>query len=299
LSLGIGEGDEVIVPSNTYIATVFAISRVGAKPVFVEPRIDTYNLDPEQIEKAITKKTKVIMPVHLFGQISEMDTIMDIAKKHKIYVVEDNAQSHGSTCNGKKAGSFGEINATSFYPGKNLGALGDGGAITTDSKILADKVKVLRNYGSREKYYNDVIGYNSRLDELQAAFLKIKLKTLNSNNLKRQKIADKYLKELKGIGDLKLPVTSENCTHVFHVFVLRTKDRDRLRDYLDKKGIGNLIHYPLPPHLQKAYKYLGYKKGDFPVAEELANTSLSIPIYPELMRDEQDYVISTIKNFYE
>lgn len=298
LALGIEKDDEVIVPSNTYIATFFAITRVGGVPVLVEPNKETYNIDVTKIEEKITKKTKAILPVHLFGQISEMGEIMKIARKHKLLVIEDNAQSHGSSFDGKIAGSFGAINATSFYPGKNLGALGDGGAITTDNLTFCNKIKVLRNYGSKEKYYNDVIGYNSRLDELQAAFLSIKLGKLKGNNKKRQILAKKYIKSLSGVGDLIMPKTADKCSHVYHVFTIRTKKRDALRDYLTSQSIATVIHYPVPPHLQKAYAHLGYKKGDFPIAEELADISLSIPIYPEMSEREQDYVIKNIKQFY-
>lgn len=298
-ALGIGKGDEVIVPSNTYIATLLAISRVGANPILVEPDINTYNIDISKIEKVITKKTKVIMPVHLFGQVSEMDKIQKIAKKNKLFIIEDNAQSHGSLFGNKMAGSFGQINATSFYPGKNLGALGDGGAITTNNKKLYEELLILRNYGSKEKYHNLVKGYNSRLDEIQAAFLRIKLKRLRGDNRKRQKIARQYLKALKGVGDLSLPQIQANSTHVFHVFAIRTKSRDSLKRHLDKNKIGNVIHYPVPPHLQPAYAELGYKKGDFPIAEELASTSLSLPIFPQMSSEEQEYVIRIIKEFYE
>ncbi len=298
LTLGIGKDDEVITPSNTYIATLFAITRVGAKPVLVEPNINTYNIDSSRIEEAITKKTRAIIPVHLFGQICEMDEIMTIARKHKLFVIEDNAQSHGAVFRNKKAGSFGDINATSFYPGKNLGALGDGGAITTNSLQHFEKIKILRNYGSREKYFNDVVGYNSRLDELQAAFLNIKLEKLVEKNKIRQKLAGNYISELSGVGNLILPQTAHDCTHVYHVFAIRTSKRDELRKFLTSKNIATVIHYPVPPHLQKAYSHLGHKKGDFPIAEELANTSLSIPIFPEMTAEEQKYVIKTIKEFY-
>lgn len=298
ISLGVKDGDEVIVPSNTYIATLLAVSRVGAIPVLVEPDLKTYNIDPLRIEEKITKKTKAIIPVHLYGQACEMNEIVKIAKKFNLYIVEDNAQAHGAFYNNRRTGSFGDLNATSFYPGKNLGALGDGGAITTNNKDLCERILVLRNYGSKVKYYNETKGYNSRLDELQAAFLNIKLKNLDKQNKKRQKIANKYLKNLEGVGDLQLPYTAKNSTHVYHIFALRTKKRDAFKKYLDNKQIGNLIHYPVPPHLQKAYKELGFKKGDYPLAEEIAETVISIPIYPELRQNEQEYVIKVIKNFY-
>ena len=298
-SLGIGKGDEVIVPSNTYVATLIAVSRVGATPILVESKIDTYNIDPEKIEKSITKKTKAIIPVHLFGQACEMDKILKIAEKYKLKIVEDNAQSQGATYNGKITGSFGNINATSFYPGKNFGAIGDGGGITTNSKKYYKLILQLRNYGERKKYYNNLIGFNSRLDELQAAFLKIRISQIDDINKKKNKIAQIYIKNLSNVGDLILPKTHQKATHVFHVFCIRTKKRDLLKDYLLKKGIITLIHYPVPGHLQEAYKNLGYKKGDLTIAEELAKTSLSLPIYPEITSDKLEYVIDSIKKFFK
>ena len=299
LSLGIGEGNEVIVPSNTYIASVLAIIYTGATPVFVEPYIDTYNINPSLIEAAITNKTKAIMPVHLYGQICDMDAIMSIAGRHKLFVVEDNAQSHGAKWNGKISGSWGHINATSFYPGKNLGALGDAGAVTTNDELLAQKLAVLRNYGSQKKYYNEVIGYNMRLDELQAAFLSIKLKYLNEWTTSRQEIASVYDSMLHNIGDLILPVVSENATHSYHLYVIRTKFRDSLQDFLNDEGIGTLIHYPVPPHLQQALQFLKCKKGDFPIAEEIAETCLSLPIYPGMEKENAELVTTIVRRFYE
>jgi dTDP-4-amino-4,6-dideoxygalactose transaminase len=298
ISLEIGIGDEVIVPSNTYIATLLAISRVGAIPVLVEPNIETYNIDVSRIHNKISKRTKGIIPVHLFGQACEVDEIVKISRKNKLFVIEDNAQSHGASFNQKITGSFGDINATSFYPGKNFGALGDAGAITTNSKKLYEKILMIRNYGSKEKYLNELKGYNSRLDELQAGFLQIKLKHLKSKNKKRQVIAKIYNKNLDGVGDIILPKTAMGATHVYHVFTVRTKRRDELKKHLFNNKINTMIHYPVPPHLQKAYKDLGYKKGDFPIAEELAQTSLSIPIFPEMNKNEQEYVINSIKKFY-
>lgn len=287
-SLDIGEGDEVIVPSNTYIASALAVSYVGATPVFVEPDIQTYNIDPTKIEAAITSKTKAIMPVHLYGQACEMEAIMTIAKKHHLFVVEDNAQSQGATYNGKLTGSFGDINGTSFYPGKNLGALGDAGAITTNTAELAKKAMVLRNYGSEKKYYNEVIGYNKRLDECQAAFLSIKLKYLNEWTKQRQEIATWYNEALSEIEGLILPKLADNASHVYHLYVVRTKHRDKLQKHLTDNAVGTLIHYPIPPHLQKAYSYLGFKKGDFPIAEEIADTCLSLPMWPGMTRQIVD-----------
>lgn len=294
-ALGVGPGDEVIVPSNTYIATFLAVSYTGATPVPVEPRIDTYNINPDRIEAAITSRTKAIMPVHLYGQCCEMGAIMKIAEKHGLYVVEDNAQAQGASYNGKPAGSFGQINGTSFYPGKNLGALGDAGAVTTNDALLAQKVKVLRNYGSQKKYYNEVIGYNMRLDELQAAFLSVKLKYLEEWTRQRQEIACYYNEALKGVGDLVLPVTAAGCTHVYHLYVVRTSKRDALRQHLEANGIGTMIHYPVPPHLQEAYIDLGYAKGSFPVAEEIAETCLSLPIWPGMAVDHVAAIADAIK----
>lgn len=296
-ALDIGEGDEVIVPSNTYIATLLASSYVNAKPVLVEPQKDTYNINPALIEAAITSKTKAIMPVHLYGQCCEMEAIMDIAARHDLSVIEDNAQSQGSSFNGKLAGSFGHCNGTSFYPGKNLGALGDAGAVTTNDDVLADKIKVLRNYGSQKKYYNEVIGHNMRLDELQAAVLSVKLKCLNDWTKQRQQIADWYNEALQGIGDLVLPVVASGASHVYHLYVVRTSKRDELQKHLSGQGIGTLIHYPVPPHLQEAYSHLGFKRGDFPVAEEIADTCLSLPMWPGMNEEQILYITQAIKKF--
>jgi dTDP-4-amino-4,6-dideoxygalactose transaminase len=297
-TLNIGQGDEVIVPSNTYIATALAVSYVGATPIFVEPSIETYNIDPILIEAAITNKTKAIMPVHLYGQACEMDAIITIAEKYNLYIIEDNAQSQGATYNGKLTGSFGNINGTSFYPGKNLGALGDAGAITTNNDDLAKRASILRNYGSDKKYYNEVIGYNMRLDECQAAFLGIKLKQLYNWNLKRQEIAGWYFEGLKGNKDIVLPKIALGATHVYHLYIIRTNKRDELQKYLDENGIGTLIHYPIPPHLQQAYTNLGYNKGDFPIAEEIADTCLSLPIYPGITFENIAFIICKINEFF-
>lgn len=292
-ALDIGPGDEVIVPSHTYIATWLAVSHVGAMPVPVEPRPDTCNINPEMIPAAITKRTKAIIPVHLYGQACEMEAIMNIAHQHGLYVVEDNAQAQGATCNGKMTGSFGHTNATSFYPGKNLGALGDGGAVTTNDPELARKVAMLRNYGSEVKYYNQVIGYNSRLDELQARVLDIKMNHLPAWNAERQRLAARYVELLEGSG-LILPYIQPGSTSVFHLFVVRTRNRADLLKKLEEKGIGYLIHYPVPPHLQEAYKDLGYKKGDFPVAEEIAETCFSLPLYPGLTEEQVGYIAEIV-----
>jgi dTDP-4-amino-4,6-dideoxygalactose transaminase len=294
---GVSKGDEVIVPSNTYIATVLAVSFVGATPVFVEPNLDTYNIDPNYIEAAITTKTKAIIPVHLFGQACEMTAIMSLARKHNLNVIEDNAQSQGASYEGKLTGSWGDINATSFYPGKNLGALGDAGAITTNSDELAQKVKVLRNYGSQKKYYNEVIGHNMRLDELQAAFLSLKLKKLNEWTAHRQQIAAWYYEALKDVDGITLPKVAQGATHVYHLYVIRTDKRNELQKYLNENGVGTLVHYPIPPHLQKAYQGFGFKIGDFPLAEEIANTSLSLPLWPGMTHQEVIQVSNSISNF--
>jgi dTDP-4-amino-4,6-dideoxygalactose transaminase len=297
-ALGIGAGDEVIVPSNTYIATAIAVSHMGATPIFVEPKKDTYNLDPSLIEAAITSSTKAIIPVHLYGQACEMHAINSIANKHDLFLVEDNAQAHGSSFDGRRTGSWGDANATSFYPGKNLGALGDGGAITTDNQELAERIKTLRNYGSSKKYYNDLIGYNSRLDEMQAAFLSVKLKYLTTWTEMRQKAANQYLVELQGVGDLTLPVTHPKSTHVYHLFVIRTDKRYELQNFLSDQGVGTIIHYPIPPHLQKAYENLGYTTGDFPIAERMAETSLSLPMYPGITENQIHQVVASVKAFF-
>jgi dTDP-4-amino-4,6-dideoxygalactose transaminase len=293
-ALGIGNDDEVIVPSNTYIATVLAVTAVGATPVFVEPRIETYNINPELIEEKITKQTKAIMPVHLYGQSCEMDQIMAIAEAYNLYVVEDNAQAHGSSYNGRLTGSFGHANGVSFYPGKNLGALGDAGAVTTNSEDIANQIKILRNYGSEKKYHNKRIGLNRRLDELQAAFLSVKLEYLDAWTQQRKEIAKQYNVLLRDTN-LILPETALNADHVYHLYVIRTKKRDELEKHLNANGIGTLIHYPLPPHLQQAYKYLGYKEGDFPIAEELAKTMISLPLWVGLKKEDQSHINDIIK----
>jgi dTDP-4-amino-4,6-dideoxygalactose transaminase len=299
MALGIGKGDEVIVPSNTYIATTLAVSYVGATPIFVEPNIETYNIDPNRIEAAINSKTRAIMPVHLYGQACEMEAIKALAEKHKLYIIEDNAQSQGASFNGKLTGAWGDINGTSFYPGKNLGALGDAGAITTNNKDLAQKAMVLRNYGSQKKYFNEVIGHNMRLDECQAAILSVKLKFLNSWTEHRQQIANWYNNELAGIERIILPKTASSATHVFHLYVIRTEKRDELQKHLNDNEIGTLIHYPIPPHLQQAYAHLGHQKGDFLIAEEIANTCLSLPMWPGMKQEEVSYIADKLKLFFK
>jgi dTDP-4-amino-4,6-dideoxygalactose transaminase len=297
-SLGVGPGDEVVVPSNTYIASWLAVSAVGAIPIPVEPDESTYNLNPSLIVEKISNKTKAILPVHLYGQACDMTAIMEIAENYNLAVVEDNAQAHLSTWNNKLTGSFGDINATSFYPGKNLGALGDGGGITTDSEELYSKAKSYRNYGSEKKYYNEIKGINSRLDELHAAVLRVKLPYLDELTKNRQEIANKYNKLLANCNSLKIPFVSDNATHVYHLYVLMCDRRDELQAYLQSKGIGTLIHYPIPPHLQQAYKELNYKVGDFPIAENIAKRCLSLPIYPGITDAQIEEVCSEILRFY-
>jgi dTDP-4-amino-4,6-dideoxygalactose transaminase len=297
-SLDIKEGDEVIVPSNTYIASWLAVTLVGAKVVPVEPDFETYNIDYSKIEEKINKRTKAIMAVSLYGQAAELVKILKICNKHNIHLVEDNAQAHGATCEKQITGSFGIVNATSFYPGKNLGALGDAGAITTNDETIYNKIKLLRNYGSQIKYENEIIGHNSRLDELQAAFLSIKLKRLNEQNRHRIRSAQLYNDHLNGIGDIILPKDAKDCTSVFHIYQIRSKYRTLLQNELMKNNISTMIHYPKPPHLQKAYSYLDYKIGDFPIAEEIANTTLSLPMDPHISNDEIFKISSVIKNFF-
>lgn len=296
-AIGIGPGDEVIVPSNTFIATLLAVSYVGATPVLIEPCIDTYNIDPAKIEAAITSKTKVIMPVHLYGQACQMDAVMEIANRHGLHVVEDNAQAQGARFRGRITGSFGVLNGTSFYPGKNLGALGDAGAVTTNDTDLATHVKTLSNYGTRVKYVNEQIGYNMRMDEMQAAFLREKLKHLNDWIEQRQQIADWYNQQLAGLESCILPTVHSEATHTYHLYVIRVKERDALQKHLTEQGIGTLIHYPIPPHLQKAYAYLGFQKGDYPIAETLADTCLSLPIWPGMTDTHVAYVSDHIRRF--
>ncbi len=298
-ALGIGPGDEVIVPSNTYIATALAVSYTGAMPVFVEPDIHSYTLDPFKVEKAISRKTKVIIPVHLYGQACDMNIIIQIAERYSLYIVEDNAQAHGSEFCGKLTGSFGTVNGTSFYPGKNLGALGDGGAVTTNHFEIYKILKKLRNYGSGIKYYHEIIGYNMRLDELQAAFLTVKLNHLRKWIAERQSIASLYLQYLYGVGDLILPATISGATHVYHLFVIRTSYRDKLVHYLNEIGINTLIHYPIPIHLQKAYSDLGLRNGTFPISEEIAATCLSLPLWPGMQLSEVELVSSAIIDFFK
>lgn len=296
---GIGEGDEVIVPSNTYIATALAASYAGATPVFVEPELSTYNINPSLIEEKITDRTKAIMAVHLYGQPAKMDEIIAIAKKHNLKLIEDSAQAHGATYKGKRTGNLGDAAGFSFYPGKNLGALGDGGAVVTNDKDLADKVRALGNYGSDYKYHHIYKGSNSRLDELQAAFLRVKLKELDRWNEERNRIANRYLTEIKN-DKVSLPITCEGMKHVYHIFAIRLQNaeqREQMEAFLSEKGIGTNKHYPIPMHLQGAYEELNLKQGAFPIAEQISSTELSIPMYYGMTEKEISYVIEQINAF--
>jgi dTDP-4-amino-4,6-dideoxygalactose transaminase len=279
---GVGPGDEVIVPSNTYIATWLAASHCGATPVPVEPVDGTYNLDPARVEAAITPRTRAIIPVHLYGQCVDMDPLMAIAQRHGLKVVEDCAQAHGALYHGRRAGSLGHAAAFSFYPGKNLGALGDGGAITTDDDALALQLRTLRNYGSQKKYHNDVAGFNSRLDELQAAILAVKLPALDGQNARRAALAALYNDHLAGIPGLVLPVVAAAQTPVWHLDVERHPQRDALAQKMADAGIGTLVHYPIPPHRQAAYAAMGLGDGTFPIAEAIHRDVLSLPMGPTL-----------------
>jgi dTDP-4-amino-4,6-dideoxygalactose transaminase len=287
----IGIGDEVIVPTNTFIATWLAVSYAGATPVPVEPDPKTFNLDPGRIESSITRRTKAIMPAHLYGQAADMDPIMSIARKHGLKVIEDSAQAQGARYKGRRTGSLGDAAGHSFYPGKNLGAFSDAGAVTTNDALLAERVRTLRNYGSKEKYYNEIKGYNSRLDELQAAFLRVKLKKLDEWNQRRRDVAAHYLAKLSGLPGLILPFVPVWAEPVWHLFVVQHPKRDELQRKLTEADIGTLIHYPVPAHLSGAYADGLWKQHDFPVAEELAGTVLSLPIGPHLSRKQTDQVI--------
>ena len=292
----IGEGDEVIVPSNTYIATALAVTYTGAVPIFVEPEENTFNINPSLIEEKITDKTKAIMAVHLYGQPAKMDEIIDIAKKHNIKVIEDAAQAHGATYKGAKIGGLGDAAGFSFYPGKNLGALGDGGAVVTNDKELADKVRALGNYGSDYKYHHIYKGNNSRLDEMQAAFLRVKLNSLDKWNEERNRIARRYLAEINN-PKVKLPITCEDMTHVYHIFAVMCEDRDGLEKYLSDNGIGTNKHYPIPMHMQGAYADLNISEGTYPLAEKISAEELSLPMYYGMSEEQITYVIEKINQF--
>lgn len=293
--LGIGIGDEVIVQGNTYIASVMGITINGATPVFVEPD-EYYNIDASKIEEKITANTKAILVVHLYGQASNMEEIMRIAKKYDLKVIEDCAQSHGACYNDRMTGTFGDVGCFSFYPSKNLGAFGDAGAIVTNNQQIAEDVRIFRNYGSEKRYYNKVVGANSRLDELQAALLRVRLKYINTLTEEKKNLSMRYLSEIKSTS-IMLPQILNRASHVWHQFVIRTERRQDLIKYLDKKEIGTIIHYPIPPHMSEAYKYLNIEQGALPITEDYANTVLSLPLYNGMTKEEQDYVIETINLF--
>jgi dTDP-4-amino-4,6-dideoxygalactose transaminase len=302
-ALDIKQGDEVITTPNTFIATAAAISHVGARPVFVDVSPDTYNMDSTQLEKTITGRTRAIIPVHLYGHPAEMDAVRQVAQKHNLKVIEDACQAHGAEYRGQRVGAMGDMSAFSFYPGKNLGAYGDGGAAVTDNRELAEKVRLLRNHGSPKKYYHEIIGYNARFDEIQAAILRVKLRFLDDWNTKRRMNATIYAEYLKGLADrglVTIPKEKDVVKHVYHLYVIQVEEgvRDRLIQHLNSRGIGAQIHYPIPIHLQKAYSPLGYKQGSFPVAEGLAKRIVSLPMFPELERRDIEYVCQEIRSVF-
>jgi len=298
LARGVGAGDEVIVPSNGYIATWLAVTQVGATPIPCEPDACTYNLDPSRLAELVTPRTKAIIPIHLYGQTADMSAINAFAAKHGLLVLEDAAQSHGARAHGSASGALGHAAGISFYPTKNLGALADAGAITTDDATLAARLRSLRNYGSRERYQHDEPGLNSRLDEFSAAFLRVKLPHLASWNARRTALAQRYLRQLSGVGDLVLPFVPTWAEPVWHLFVIRTAHRETLRAYLAERGIATQIHYPIPPHLSGAYRSLGYKAGAFPIAEQLAAEVLSLPISPHHTAEQIDSVVAAVRSFF-
>ncbi len=293
--LGIGCGDEVIVQGNTYIASVMGITINGATPVFVEPD-EYFNIDVSKIEEKITEKTKAVLVVHLYGQASDMRHIVDMCRRYNLRLVEDCAQSHGARFNGQMVGTFGDIGCFSFYPSKNLGAFGDAGALVTNSDQIAEDTRVFRNYGSEKRYYNKIVGTNSRLDEIQAGFLRVRLRHLDELAQEKGRICERYIKEMHN-DKIIFPRIREGATHIWHQFVIRTEMRDELIRYLDRIGIGTIIHYPIPPHLSEAYRYLNLKKGSLPITENYAKTVLSLPLYNGMTEEEQDYVIKAINHF--
>ncbi|MFH1360924.1 MAG: DegT/DnrJ/EryC1/StrS family aminotransferase [Candidatus Omnitrophota bacterium] len=295
-ALGIGLGDEVIVPAFTFIATALAVTYTGAKVVFADIQKDSHNLDPQSFEKAMTKKTKAVIPVHLYGQPADMDEILAIARKHKLAVIEDAAQAHGAFYKNKRIGSLADIACFSFYPTKNLGAFGDGGMVLTGDDKIAEQVRMLRDYGRRGRYDHIMIGYNSRLDTVQAVVLAAKLKRLDQWSAMRQACAQKYAALLKDIPGLQIPAIKPDRTHVFHIYGVAVRERNQVVEKIQEKGIGALIHFPIPLHLQEAYKDLGYQPGDFPAAEDFANKQLSLPMFPHMQGDQIEYVASTLKD---
>jgi len=315
MAAGVGSGDEVITVPHTFIATTEAISQVGAKPVFVDIDPKTYNMDPNKLESYLNKRfkenasglqppasslkprPKAVIPVHIYGQPADMDPILEIAKKKNLVVIEDACQAHGSLYKGKKAGSMGLVGCFSFYPGKNLGAYGEGGAVVTQSEDIANKIRMIRDHGQAKKYYHDMEGYNGRLDAIQAGVLRIKLRRLPAWNEARRRNAQYYNELLSMIKGVTVPKEADGCRHVYHLYVILVDDRDGLQKYLNEKGVGTGLHYPVPLHLQKAYAYKGYKEGDFPVTESVAKRLLSLPMFPELTKAQIEYVAQTIKEF--
>lgn len=298
MARGIGSGDEVIVPSHGYIATWLAVTHAGGTPVPCEPDPQTYNLDPGRLEAVITARTKAILPIHLYGQTADMTAINAVARRRGLFVLEDAAQSHGARCSGREAGALGDAAGISFYPSKNLGALADAGAVTTDDAELAERVRHLRNYGSKVRYHHEYLGLNSRLSELQAAFLRVKLPRLAEWNARRVKLAAQYLNRLRGLEELALPFVPEWSAPVWHLFVIRTKRRQELQQHLTSCGVGTQIHYPVPPHLSPAYAHAGLKRGSFPLAEHYASEVLSLPIGPHVTPPQVDYVCDQISAFF-
>lgn len=293
--LNIGKGDEVIVQGNTYIASVMGITMNGATPVFVEPD-DHFGIDVNKIEEKITERTKAILVVHLYGMASRMDQVVSLCQKYHLRLVEDCAQSHGAYFHGQMTGTFGDVGCFSFYPSKNLGAFGDGGAVVVNDEQLAKDFKIFRNYGSQKRYYNKVVGANSRLDELQAGLLRVRLQHMQELTAEKVAIANRYSQEIHN-DKIRLPELIEGATGVWHQYVIRCEERDRLIDYLNDNGIGTIIHYPIPPHLSEAYQYLGHKEGSLPITEHLAKTVLSIPMYNGMTKEEQDFVIDALNRF--
>lgn len=295
-ALNIGEGDEVIIPAYTFFATAGTVMSVGAKPVIVDVDPQSYEVDITKIEAAITPKTKAIIPVHLYGHPAEMDPIMEIAHKHGLKVIEDNAQGFGAEYLGKKTGSFGDIGCLSFFPTKNLGAYGDGGAVVTNDPALAEQMRMLRAHGWKKKYYSEMVGYNSRLDAMQAAILQAKFPYLDAWNEKRRELSNRYTEHLAPLG-VVTPVEREWAKHVYHLYIIRSEKRDELQAFLKQKGIASEVYYPLPPHLSVPCRKFGYKEGDFPHAEKAAKETLALPLYPELSLEQQDEVIAAMKEF--
>lgn len=294
-ALNIGNGDEVIVPANTYIASVLGITENGATPIFVEPD-EFYNIDANKIEVAITEKTKAVLVVHLYGQAANIKKIKEITERRGLFLIEDCAQSHGASFDGKTTGSFGDVGCFSFYPTKNIGAFGDAGAIVTNNEEIYNKMKMLRNYGSRLKYQNEILGINSRLDEIQAALLSVKLAHYDELRKERANKVKMYLNKIKNINII-LPIVREEADHVWHLFVIRTKNRKRFQEYLLENGIATQVHYPIPPHLSEAYKDLGHNEGKYPITEDYANTVVSLPLYDGITNEEIDYIIEIINRY--